>query len=118
MSSINDISGMLSIDNIYKMLSIGDMWVRTSADLGMLVRARRRELGLSQAELTERVGTSLQWIIKLERGGAGVGVGLVLRTIENLSLSLHLEPRELTDDPRATTELDLDAVLARARGNR
>lgn len=83
--------------------------VTTAADVGMLVRARRRERALSQQELADRVGVSRQWIVAVEKGKARAELGLLLRTLSALDLALSVEPRP--DD-----EVDLDALIDRARG--
>ncbi|MGH7298057.1 MAG: helix-turn-helix domain-containing protein, partial [Polyangiaceae bacterium] len=62
--------------------------VRTPTDLGALIRDRRRRLGLDQRALAERVGVSRQWIIEAEQGKPGAAVGLVLRTLQALGVTL------------------------------
>ena len=39
-----------------------DVTLRNPADIGALIRARRRTLGLEQAELAARAGVSRLWI--------------------------------------------------------
>lgn len=41
---------------------------RLNDELGKIIRARRKELGLTQTELAERVGTRQQVIAHIERG--------------------------------------------------
>ena len=72
--------------------------------LGLAVRERRRELGLSQQALAERIGVSRQWVIDLEGGKERAELGLVMRALRGLALRVLVEP--LTSDP-----LDLDALL-------
>jgi|SRR5205823_8165556 len=62
--------------------------VRTPSDLGALIRDRRKDLGLGQALLAEKAGTSRQWIVAVERGKSRAEIGLVLRTLTALGLSL------------------------------
>jgi HTH-type transcriptional regulator/antitoxin HipB len=47
-------------------------------------------LGLSQAELAERVGMTRQWVIGLEKGAPGAALGTVLRTLAELGLALDI----------------------------
>lgn len=42
--------------------------IRSSADFGALVRARRKALGWTQAELAARCGTGERFIVELEGG--------------------------------------------------
>ncbi len=72
--------------------------------LGLAVRERRRELGLSQQGLAERIGVSRQWVIDLEAGKERVELGLVMRALRGLDLRALVEP--LASDP-----LDLDALV-------
>lgn len=64
------------------------MYVRTPLDLGALIRDRRKKLGLDQALLAEKAGTSRQWIVAVERGKPRAEIGLLLRTLAALGLSL------------------------------
>ena len=71
------------------------MWIRTIGDIAGLVRARRKELGLSQVELARRVGVSRKWIIDLERGKPTAEVSLVLNTLAATGLHLDAyDPRQ------------------------
>lgn len=95
------------------------MRIRTAKDLGAVLRERRHELGLSQAELASRVGASRQWIIDLERGKPGIGVGLVLRVVDALGATLRIEHGAAAGgDDLGVPDIDLAAVIDRARGKR
>ena len=95
------------------------MRIRTPLDLGLVIRDRRRKLGLSQTELARKVGVGRQWIVAIERGKSGAELGLVLRTFSALGLSITSE----TDNrpPRSAdgvTAIDIDAVVSNARRDR
>ena len=99
------------------------MIVRTPADLGLLIRARRRELGMDQQTLAQRVGVSRLWIIEFERGKPRAEIGLVLRTL--LALDLHLDVSAAgpptgtsTSASRVPAPPDIDAVVNAARKRR
>ena len=84
------------------------MRIRTSSDLGALVRARRRALKLPQAELAARVGVSRKWVVETEGGKHRTAVRLVLRTLATLGLELSVQEarpaptgRDLADVVRA-----------------
>jgi len=89
------------------------MFVRTPADLGAIIRERRRELGLGQAELAERIGVSRQWIIGVERGHARAELGLVLRALDTLAIRLNAAAEASPAQP--STSPDIDAIIASAR---
>jgi HTH-type transcriptional regulator/antitoxin HipB len=89
------------------------MLIRTPADLGAVIRERRKELKLRQAELARRICTSRQWIVGIEQGRSRAEVGLVLRALD--ALDIRLDSR--VTPPRKGTP-DLDAILALARKGR
>lgn len=64
------------------------MRVRTPLDFGLIIRNRRRKLGLSQSALAERAGVGRQWLVEVERGKARAEMGLVLRTLAALDIEL------------------------------
>lgn len=94
------------------------MQVRTPLDLGVIIRERRRALGLRQQDLAERVGVSRQWIVEVERGKSRAELGLVLRTLNALGIELHVgRPEENPmDQAPPVPAIDIDEVIARARG--
>ena len=67
------------------------MRIRTPLDLGLIIRNRRRKLGLSQNRLAEKAGVGRQWLVAVERGKARVEIGLVLRTLAALDLTLSAD---------------------------
>lgn len=54
------------------------------------LRARRRELGLSQAELAARAGVSQATVSRLERGRDDVRLALVRKLLEAVDLRLEV----------------------------
>ena len=92
------------------------MIAKNPRDIGLLMREQRRKLGLDQSELARRAGVSRQWIIEVEKGKARAEIGLVLRVLGVLGLTVDL--REAAVAPRsasAPARMDLDAVIERAR---
>lgn len=97
-----------------------DILLRTPADLGALIRGRRRALGLDQAELAARVGVSRLWVSQVERGKPGASIGLVLRALAAVGLELTAKTTEQTDKrktarPAPVSTPDIDAIVERAR---
>ncbi len=88
--------------------------VRTAKDLGALIRDHRKRLGLDQRTLAERVGVSRQWIIEAERGKPGAAVGLLLRTLDTLGVTLAVDEGPLEPRP-ATPEVDAIVRLSHKR---
>ena len=66
------------------------MKIRTPLELGLIIRDRRRKLGMSQNALAERAGVGRQWLVAVEHGKARAEVGLVLRTLGALDLTLSV----------------------------
>jgi HTH-type transcriptional regulator / antitoxin HipB len=89
--------------------------LRTPADIGALIWARRREIGISQARLAELVGVSRLWINQVERGKPGAGVGLVLRTLATLGIELsEFDPNFDTGIPPVIIP-DINAIIENAK---
>jgi HTH-type transcriptional regulator/antitoxin HipB len=90
--------------------------IRTPADLGALIRDRRRGLDLDQAELASLVGVSRLWINQVERGKPGASIGLVLRTL--MVLGIELSPTPWNRTPAPATIPDIDAIVEAASDKR
>lgn len=58
----------------------------TTREIGEAIRKRRKELGLSQEQLSERVGVSYQQIQRYENGSSMLNVENVQRIAKALSL--------------------------------
>ena len=67
--------------------------VRTSDDLVALVRARRRELGLTQEQLAGVVGVHRTFIAYFETGRRKASLDTALRVVQALGLDVELRPR-------------------------
>ena len=65
------------------------MNLRTPADVALLVRERRRHLRVSQHDLAQRIGASRQWVQKLEQGRPGLELGLTIRALLVLGVTLN-----------------------------
>jgi HTH-type transcriptional regulator/antitoxin HipB len=75
------------------------MRVRTIREIGLLVRAERKRLGLSLQAVADRAGCSRQWVAALEAGGERLEVALVLRTLAVLGVHLDARPSSGEDRP-------------------
>jgi y4mF family transcriptional regulator len=103
------------------------MKVNSALDLAATVRGRRRDLGLSQADLAESAGVSRVWIATVEAGKRSVNFGMVLRLLGALDLTMDISSSsrlsevfkdvKKTPTPRNRSEafkgpaVDLDSLL-------
>jgi HTH-type transcriptional regulator/antitoxin HipB len=93
--------------------------LRTPTDIGALIRDRRRALRLDQADLAQMVGVSRLWVNQVERGKTGASLGLVLRALDRLGVSLLADTLDHTvtqsDAGPPVITADIDAIVADAR---
>ncbi|MGL5818748.1 MAG: helix-turn-helix domain-containing protein [Phycicoccus sp.] len=61
--------------------------------LGGAIRKRRRELGLTQAEVADLGAVSVKFVIDLERGKSSVRLDKVTDVLRVLGLDLRVEVR-------------------------
>lgn len=83
--------------------------------MAAMVRGRRTDLRMSQAELAKRAGVSRKWISEFERGHLSAEIGLVLRVLDMLGLAFDLIDSEQPAPDGAARQPDLDALLAEQR---
>ena len=89
------------------------MPIRTPADLGAVIRERRKKLKLDQADLAARIGASRQWVIGVEKGRSRAEIGLLLRALN--ALGLHLDTFLPSPNLKKTSEPDIDAIVTKAK---
>jgi HTH-type transcriptional regulator/antitoxin HipB len=96
------------------------MHIRTPLDLGLVIRQQRRHLGLNQTDLASRVGVGRQWIVAIEHGKARAELGLVLRTLTALDLTLEVDggSDRVRRKDSSPAPIDIDAVVDAAKGRR
>jgi transcriptional regulator with XRE-family HTH domain len=72
------------------------MQVQSISELGRRVRARRREVDLTAAEVAQLARVSRRLLLEVEQGKRpNVGFANVLRVLEVLGLRLDVTPRGL-----------------------
>ena len=89
------------------------MRIRTATDLGAFIRERRTRLGMDQIALAKKAGTSRKWLVEVERGKPGAEIGLILRTLKSLEISIDVEadsPAETPPQSKAKAR-DINSVL-------
>ncbi|WP_448122430.1 helix-turn-helix domain-containing protein [Stenotrophomonas riyadhensis] len=77
--------------------------VRTPQQLAPLMRAFRRQAGLSQAQLAAQLGISRQAVGALERDPASASFERLMRVWAVLGLEVRLQPRS---PPETTSTLE------------
>lgn len=75
------------------------MNVRTSRDLGAVLRQARRRRGLTQQALAERVGVTRQWVVTVEAGQGNPQLLPLLAVTAVLGLTLDLADTGQPDLP-------------------
>jgi HTH-type transcriptional regulator / antitoxin HipB len=68
---------------------------RLRFELGEAVRQRREELGLTQAELAERVGLKQPAVARFEAGGTMPTIPMLERLAEALGVRLNVEFQQI-----------------------
>jgi HTH-type transcriptional regulator/antitoxin HipB len=89
------------------------MRIRTVTDIGAFIRERRTRLGMDQIALAKKAGTSRKWLVEVERGKPGAEIGLILRTLKSLEISIDLEADTsvATPPPSKAKAPDINSVL-------
>jgi len=87
--------------------------IRTATDLGAFIRERRTALGMDQLSLAKKAGTSRKWLVEVEQGKTGAEIGLILRTLKGLEISIDLEADSsvATPQPDKVKAPDINSVL-------
>lgn len=99
------------------------MIIQTPLELSAIVRQARKQAGLTQEQLAERIGVRRLWVVRFENGKAEVELGAVMRALRALGVALDVslagvrgihEPAAGLPDRQPT--VDLDALLAGEHG--
>lgn len=73
--------------------SIAQVVVRSPADLGDTIAARRKARGYSQQEFADLAGVGRRFISELESGKPTAEIGKVLQVLTALGIDVHLRQR-------------------------
>lgn len=88
------------------------MWINSPDELAHVVRDRRKELGITQADLAKRVGATRHWVIALERGNATAEFDRVLKALIALGLRVDVGSGEVRFTSLAAEKV-MDELKAR-----
>jgi HTH-type transcriptional regulator/antitoxin HipB len=93
------------------------MQIRTAKDIGALIRDKRKTQKLDQAELARKVGVNRRWVLEVERGKPRAEIGLVLKTLDALGLTLSVEGEAdaRRRSGRRIESVDIDAIIENAK---
>jgi HTH-type transcriptional regulator/antitoxin HipB len=91
------------------------MLIRTSADLGALIRDYRRRRGLDQLALAKKIGVSRQWVVEIEKGKPRAEVGLILRALDVLGVPLSVDVKKAARTGEGVAGADIDRIIDNAR---
>lgn len=67
--------------------------ISSAAELGRAVRAKRRSLGATQAELAGLAGVGIRFVSELENGKPTLEIAKVLRVLTRLGLEVFVHPQ-------------------------
>lgn len=90
--------------------------LKTPADLGQVIRQRRKVLGWDQARLAYETGVSRQWVIDIEKGKPRAELQLVLRVMNVLGIPLTATLHSTAPEAAGIPHVDLNAIIERHRG--
>jgi HTH-type transcriptional regulator / antitoxin HipB len=88
------------------------MWINSPDELGHVVRDRRKELGITQADLAKRVGATRHWVIALEQGNPTAEFDRVLKALIALGLRVDIGGGDVQFTSRAAEKV-MDELNAR-----
>ncbi|MBQ9044128.1 MAG: helix-turn-helix transcriptional regulator [Eggerthellaceae bacterium] len=67
--------------------------VQSPADIGSLIRKRRKKLGYTLAEVAEANSCSIRFLSEVERGKPGANIGQILQIANSLGLDFAIAER-------------------------
>ena len=69
----------------------------TAQEVGKIVRASRKQLGVTQKNLALTSGTGLRFVIDLEKGKETCQIGKVLTVLQTLGIQIALTPPTVSE---------------------
>lgn len=90
-----------------------DTTLRSAEQLGSAIRLKRKEKGLSQSALADRLGVERKWVLRLEAGNPKAEFALVLKAVELVGLRVLLLDPARSGQKTRSQHSRLDEVFAR-----
>jgi len=75
--------------------------------LGLVVSQARKEAGLTQQQLAQRLQVSRKWVSALENGKEDVNLRLAHNVLSELGYSLRLEKQVASDEKEVSSQENL-----------
>ena len=69
--------------------------IKSTEDIGYMIRSTRKQLGVTQSDLALAAGTGLRFIIELEKGKATCQIGKILHVLQVLNIQCDLSHPEV-----------------------
>ena len=69
----------------------------TAQEVGKIVRASRKQLGVTQKNLALTSGTGLRFVIDLEKGKETCQIGKVLTVLQTMGIQIALTPPAVSE---------------------
>ena len=92
------------------------MHVRTAKEIGTFIRDQRKRQKLDQATLASLIGVNRRWVMEVERGKPRAEIGLVLKALAALGLSLSVHRDDMSgSSANALDSVDIDAIVRKAK---
>ncbi|WP_409190189.1 helix-turn-helix domain-containing protein [Bradyrhizobium sp. RDM4] len=91
------------------------MLIRTPAELGAVLRDRRKKLKLDQSTLAKSICVSRQWVIEVEHGHPRAELGLILRALDALDIRLDAGTEQAPARGATRPAVDINVIAAKAR---
>jgi HTH-type transcriptional regulator/antitoxin HipB len=90
--------------------------VRTAKEIGTFIRDQRKRQKLDQATLASLIGVNRRWVMEVERGKPRAEIGLVLKALAALGLSLSVHRDDMSgSSAKALDTVDIDAIVRKAK---
>ena len=86
------------------------MIIRTTTDVGILIREARTRKGMTQADLSRLTHTTIKWISHIENGKPTAEIGLVLQALTALGVTMDFQFPPATADRQPGTDRDDDEI--------
>ncbi|MEZ6128745.1 MAG: helix-turn-helix domain-containing protein [Planctomycetaceae bacterium] len=67
--------------------------VENAAQIGQLIRQRRKEAGMTLKDAAALAGVGVRFLSELERGKPTLQLGLAIQVLQLFGLELHVEKR-------------------------
>ena len=74
------------------------MLIHSAYELALLIRNRRKQLKLTQKEMSELVGLQQKTISAMENNPENARITTLLRVLSALNININLSPKEESDN--------------------